>query len=246
MFPELKVDLSVKDLCAHLPTHLAATRTSGNKVTDWNWNIFYQDSKPPYLITKIDSIDISANDAGISNQQIKTFTKGGNYFIDLKVTNTDGCDVNIKQQLFRILDLPTPFFCADQTCSTLPTKLSLFCGNKPEVSMNKYSWEFSDDNSTSTTPDSTIHTFNTAGTFNVKMTIENTFFNCSKDSTQKIDIKSVAVPRFFANEVCLNDSTKFQDQSYTLSGHGILEKVQVQLKKFRLPNIYIQKQEAIT
>ena len=223
LFPELKVKLSVRNLCAHLPTRLEAERSEGNKVKDWKWNIFYQDSNPPYLTTKIDSIDISANDAGVSNQQIKTFTKGGNYFIDLKATNTDGCDVNIKQQLVRILDLPTPFFCADQTCATLPTKLSLFCGNKPEVSINKYLWEFPDDNSTSSTPDSTIHTFKNAGTFNIKMTIENTFFKCTKSATQPIEIKSVAFPAFIAEPVCLNDTTKFLDKSYTLSGDEIVK-----------------------
>ena len=223
LFPELKINLAnPAGLCAGFPTKLNATRISGNPVTNWNWNIFYQDSKPPYITTKLDSVNVPVTDVigKTLNGQTRTFNNGGNYYIDLKVTNTDGCEFKINRQLFRILKLPVPTFCTDQLCATNPTKFSLFCGNKPEVSMNKYISSFGD-GKFATDADSTSHIYNSTGNYNVKVAISDTNYNCSKDTTIKLTIKSVPKSSFIADTVCFKLPTNFIDKSTTAAGDTI-------------------------
>lgn len=223
LFPELKINLAnPAGLCAGFPTKLNATRISGNPVTNWNWDIYYQESKPPYITTKLDSVNVPVSDVigKTLNGQTRTFNNGGNYYIDLKVTNTDGCEFKINRQLFRILKLPVPTFCTDQLCATNPTKFSLFCGNKPEVSMNKYLWSFGD-GKFATDADSTSHIYNSTGNYNVKVAISDTNYNCSKDTTIKLTIKSVPKSSFIADTVCYKLITNFIDKSSTIAGDTI-------------------------
>lgn len=224
LFPELKINLADPiGLCANLPTQINATRTSGNPVTKWTWGFHYKDSKFPFKDTLLDSLNIPVVDnigKTLSGQRY-TYTKGGNYFINLNVVNSDGCEVKFERKLFRILDLPVPNFCISDSCVTNPTKFYLFCGVKPEVSINKYEWNFGDGNK-SAEKDTAIHIYNNVGTFPVSVTISDTNYRCSKSYSRNLSLKSVAFPVFKADTVCYKLNTTFIDKSTTIVGDTII------------------------
>ena len=224
MFLELKIALDPPTgLCAFLPTDLNVKAT-GKAVTNWRWDIFYQNGTPPYETNQLDSIKVLVVDENgkSKNKQTKTFTKGGNYYASIKATNVDGCEAKVDRQLFRILDLPPPTYCIPDSCVETPLLFSLFCGNKPEVSMNKFLWDFGDGN-TSSSADSVYHTYKKVGNFPVTVTISDTNYQCSRTATDTIHLKSVAFPAFIADNVCYKEGTNFVDKSQTVPGDDIVK-----------------------
>lgn len=223
VFPELKVEIrDPVGLCADAPTTIKGVRTSGNPITEWNWKFSYQDSKPPFTKTVLDSIketvtDITGEDLNI---QSRTFTKNGNHYATLKVKNTDGCEYTVDEQNFRILKFPIPKFCASDSCATNGIQFNLFCNDNPEVEITKYTWVFGDgaiDNSRNP-----IHTYALPNKYDVSVKIENSRYQCSKDTTIPVIIKQVADSRFKADTVCWESGTQFTNLSKALPDDEII------------------------
>jgi len=223
LFPELKINVPDPiGLCADLGTNITGNKTNGSAVSKWFWKFSYQELLPPFTKRNLDSTTEFVTDiiGEETNSQFKTFTQNANYFVTLKAENTDGCKFELLEKPFRVIKMPTPFFCKDDSCATNPILFSLFCDQIPEVEITDYLWNFGDGfTSLSGSPN---HSYKKPGTYNVFVKIENKRYQCAKDTTIKVTMKQVATANFKADSVCLQNQTSFKDFSFAEKGDSII------------------------
>lgn len=83
--------------------------------------------------------------------------------------------------------------------------------------VTKWKWNFGDGSQVSS-QQNPVHTYSASGTYSVTLVIHTTY-SCIPDSiTKLVIIKDRPVPLFTSNNVCLNNTTIFADQSTTASG----------------------------
>jgi len=103
------------------------------------------------------------------------FDKLGRYTVSLRVTSTtDEFDIAEKEIVVQEEDLPEPVITVDGDPTEFITGVSyLFKGedsNSPNGKIDQYEWDFSDGSSTETSMN-VSHTFDSAGTYEVKLTV---------------------------------------------------------------------------
>jgi PKD repeat protein len=156
----------------------------------------------------------SCNGAGSSvNNPTFTFTQSGTYTVAFLVNN--GCSYDTAYQSVTVLPSPTAIISAqNNVCRNLPVS---FASNSttPSGFIAGTVWDFGDGNS-STLP-TVNHQYAAAGTYVVSLTVTNSI-GCSDIAYDTITIQPTPLANFTANDVCLNDTTYFNNLSTISSG----------------------------
>ncbi len=162
-------------------------------------------------------------DGTISSQQnpVHTYTAPGNYNIILRVTNAAGCVNTIsKPQFIKIKDGVKADFSFINTNFCKPPSIVNFTNKSSGTGTIAYQWSFGDGSSDVTTNPS--HTYNTAGLYNVKLTVKNNF-GCT-DTLEKKDsiIVGVAKSSFTSpDSVCQQADITFTNTSQPATGNQL-------------------------
>ncbi|WP_299514321.1 PKD domain-containing protein [Mucilaginibacter sp.] len=159
--------------------------------------------------------DFGDNTTSTLQNPVHTYTAGGTYSTHLAVTDINGCSTVSAAKSVHIIDRPIAAFtnstpdCAGQNITFSNTSTTA------EGIINKWSWDFGDGtNSDLTTGLPFVHSYTTAGTYIIKLTIT-TDLGCSSDVLQKtIVVNPLPVVDFILPDVCLNDAfAQFTDAS---------------------------------
>ncbi|MGF7077803.1 PKD domain-containing protein [Mucilaginibacter sp. UYCu711] len=174
---------------------------SGNTVKNWLW-------------------DFGDNTTSTDQNPVHKYAAGGNYNIRLTVTDYNGC-INVSNaKTVHITSRPVAGFnvsnpdCPGQTITFNNTSTTA------EGVINKWTWDFGDSTTVSFTNGAPVtHTFTTAGTYNVKLTV-NTDKGCVSDAfTKALIVNPLPVVDFVVPDVCLADgAAPFIDNS-TIADH---------------------------
>jgi gliding motility-associated-like protein len=220
LFPALEVEIdSITGACAGDSSRFYASQKNisspTNVVTAWNWMFYYQQPVPPFTLIKIDSSTVQ-NPVKLFNTQ----SGNNNFFADLTVINSDGCELALDRKGFSIIELPVPTFCTSNICATQKTKFFYFCSLFPEVAIDSIHWDFGD-GSTATVQEP-FHIYADSGTYNVTVGIFNTSLGCSETNTIPLKIYRLPEPNFTGDTVCLGEPAIFTDQSTASAGESII------------------------
>jgi PKD repeat protein len=174
----------------------------GSDIVSWNW----------------DFGDIPSGNNNTSNLQNPAHTFVGEmpvdgYTVSLTVTNATGCTATISQQVF-VDDTPFVEIIPSETEICL-TESILFSGVGDNVV--SWFWTFGDGN-TSTLQNPT-HTYLSAGTYNVSLSIV-TAQGCTNDASVQVIVNHVPSAGFTTNSpVCLGSPVQFNNTSVSPNGN---------------------------
>jgi PKD repeat protein len=181
---------------------------SGSQIVEWNWNFG----------------DIGGiNNTSTLQNPSHTYPSTGSYNVTLCVKNSLGC-INCYTQAITIYPSPVASFSADTACKGTPThfqNLSYCLGDN----INSWEWNFGDGTG-STNVQWPVHTFTSAGTFNVSLVVT-TLHGCTADTVIPVVVHENPVANFsYASPggtscFILGDSTHFTDLS-TITGGNII------------------------
>jgi len=139
----------------------------------------------------------------------------GNYLVDLTVTDTNGCQQSITQNV-TIWQGPTAKFNYYSACagsSTYFIDKSIIDG----VDLVSWEWSFGDPASGGnnySTEQNPSHDFSTVGTYEIILIVEDGN-GCSDSDTTLVVIEPAPVADFRADSVCFGEVTSFVDMSYS-------------------------------
>jgi len=142
-----------------------------------------------------------------------TYLTAGTFTVTLTVTNVFGSDTMIKQNLITVNSaVPVAAFSANTTI--IDQGNQIIFSDQSTNSPTSWEWDFGDGN-TSTVQNPT-HTYLTAGTFTVKLTVTNDFGSDTMIKQNLITVNSaVPVAAFSANNTVIDQGNQviFSDQS---------------------------------
>jgi gliding motility-associated-like protein len=221
LFPALEVTIdSISGFCSGDSTRFYASQknisTPPNPVVAWNWMFYYRQPVPPFAIIKVDSSTVQ-NPAILFSSHSAT----SNFFADLTVTNSDGCELTVERKGFSIVKLPLPTFCPSNRCATQLTKFFFFCNAFPEVAIDSVHWDFGDGGTA--TVQEPFHIYADSGLYNVRVAIFNTKLGCSMENIIPTQIFRLPQPDFTYDTVCLGGVTHFTDLSTVSQGESITD-----------------------
>ncbi len=138
------------------------------------------------------------------------YTKEGTYKVTLKVTNKNGC-LDSLTKLIKVFPAPIANFyfediCMNGTASFEDASVKIGGG----AITKGWTWTFGDDNSTSTLQNPK-HSFNSPGTFTIKLTVSD--LGCADDTSQTIKVYPLPIADYTISEVCVGAPTTFTDKS---------------------------------
>jgi PKD repeat protein len=108
-----------------------------------------------------------------STGPVHTYTAGGTYDVALTVTNSSGSNITTKSGFIAVNALPVAGFTADPVSGDVPLEVT-FTDDSDVVDGTLWNWSFGDDtweNTTSST--GPVHTYSSAGTYDVSLTVTN-------------------------------------------------------------------------
>ncbi|HCX24974.1 MAG: hypothetical protein CMB80_20260 [Flammeovirgaceae bacterium] len=139
------------------------------------------------------------------------YDEPGTYSVNLQSTSSFSCQTNevITVVVYEqpIADFTFDNICLDETASFVNTSFG---------SGLSYTWDFGDGNSSTETSPS--HTYEAAGLYSVKVSIENAS-GCSSEKTKVIRVAPMPVVSFDLENVCLEQEVKFDNYSTIISGN---------------------------
>ncbi|ACL17090.1 PKD domain-containing protein [Methanosphaerula palustris] len=178
--PEANFTANVTNGTAPLAVQFNDTSLGGN-LTAWSW-VF--------------------GDGATSTEQnpVHTYAAGGNYTVNLTVTNSGGSNSTEKVDYISVARQPLPEanFTANVTTGIAPLSVQ-FNDTSLGANLTAWSWAFGDGNiSTEQNP---IHTYATTGSYSVNLTVTNVSGSNSSVKTNYINVSAVPLPvaNFTAN-----------------------------------------------
>jgi PKD repeat protein len=184
----------------------AIQQTSGlPPVTSWEWR--FGDGTPPLIIPAPGPGDTS-----------HLYVNPGIYQVQMIITNGSGCIDSITQSVQRFPCIKASYAYQD-TLRCANYEVAFSDSSLPVSRITQWQWTWDDGTDTTYTQHASpiTHTFGSAGTYNVKLTI-NAVVNGTTilDSTIRQVIIHPTPETYFANDaVCLNMPTLFRDTSNT-------------------------------
>lgn len=133
-----------------------------------------------------------------------TYTTPGTYTVQLTATSSFAC-TNITQQIITIDSVPVAGFTNTTECLGFATQFT----NTSQGSIVSWSWNFGDASPLSTLPNPS-HVYASNGTFNVSLTVTNSF-GCTNTINQNVIVNAVPVAAYANNTACLGQATNFTD-----------------------------------
>jgi len=136
---------------------------------------------------EIDSWSWDFGDGGTSTAQnpSHTYNSPGTYTVSLTVTGPGGSDTETKTNYITVSAAPTADFVGDPTSGTAP--LTVNFTDKSTGNPTSWSWDFGDGGTS--TAQNPSHTYNSPGTYTVKLTATN---SCGSDTETKVDYITVS------------------------------------------------------
>jgi gliding motility-associated-like protein len=141
------------------------------------------------------------------------YASSGNYTITLIAMTDKGCSDTASTQT-TVNALPQSGFTVTNACLGSPVQLTdtSLAGSS---AITSWSWNLGD-GSTSSLPNPT-HNYAATGTYNVQLIVQNSD-GCTDTVNRSINVYPVPVADFSSNDVCLNGSTNFFDQTQITGG----------------------------
>ena len=197
--PTATFDFNKASGCAPLTVNFHDTSTGLLNTFAWNFG---------------DPTSGGANTSTLRNPS-HTFNQQGVFPVRLTVSNY--CGTNAKTDTIRAYGKPNVQISnASSGCAPLATSFTnttLYTSNTAT-----YFWDMGD-GTTAITKNAPSKTYNTPGTYTIKLKITDT---CGTDSsTRSITVFNVPVAKFGANRVCAGDTTRFTDSSTVVMGDTI-------------------------
>ncbi|WP_052279228.1 PKD domain-containing protein [Methanosarcina acetivorans] len=147
---------------------------------------------------------------------VHTYSVAGNYTTNLTVTNSAGTDFEVKTDYITVLEPSTPepepvaAFTADVTSGSAP--LTVNFTDQSTGSPTSWLWDFGD--GTNSTEQNPVHTYASAGSYTVNLTVENdagSDFELKTDYIEVSEISGSTVTLYFdpeSSSVAENESTE--------------------------------------
>lgn len=186
-------------VCLNNPTHFidsSASVHANYASSTWNFN------DPPA--------------AGVGKYPTHTFTTDGNFNVTLTSTNTAGCKDDTTMSV-AVIALPIVNFGTTSVCVGNPT-LFIDSSVAGYGNISKWVWDFGDNTADSANQNPT-HTYNTANTYSVRLTVYNNF-GCSQTFQKSVTVYSLPQANFTLDSVCLGSTSHFTNTS--VQGSGII------------------------
>ena len=169
-------------------------------------------------------------DGSLSNetQPIHTYTTGGNYTVNLTVSNKyKGPNTNTTSRTINVTATtlaPVASFTANQTSGTAP--LAVKFNDTSTNSPNIWNWSFGDGKTS--TDQNPVHTYSTFGTYTVNLTASNTAGNSTPPATKTITVynnqDTIRIDSWGkTNYPDKLNNTWRADQEYKTGGWGYIE-----------------------
>ncbi|MDJ1502660.1 PKD domain-containing protein [Xanthocytophaga agilis] len=150
-----------------------------------------------------------------------TYSQIGTYLVTLTIENSTGCSVALTKSV-TIYSLPTPVFSTALACAGEATQFTdeSIANNG---SIQQWDWNFGDSQSAenSSTSPNPIHAFTSAGTYQVKLKVTNSF-GCIDSLTKSITVIASPVANFTAQSNCNTREVIFTNTSQPPSGGSII------------------------
>lgn len=137
----------------------------------------------------------------------------GSYNISLVATTDKGCSDTLNRTT-TINDVPQAGFNVGNSCLGTPSVFNDTTGIAAGA-ITSWAWNFGD--GTSSISQNPSHTFSTPGTYSVSLVVSNAS-GCIDTVTRSMNVFPVPNANFSSNNVCLNGSTNFFDQSQIVGG----------------------------
>jgi len=185
------VDFSFVEQCLGTPTCFTDLSTVNNStITQWNWNF-------------------GDGNTATTQNPCNNYATPGAYTVTLTATSAAGCTGPVASYTVNAFTDPTASFTTSPVCFGQATQFT-----NTSIGGLQTDWDFGDGNtSTLANP---VHTYATAGTFNVTLTV--TTGICSHFITQAITVNPLPVAAFSSTPACPNLNTNFTDLSTVTTG----------------------------
>jgi gliding motility-associated-like protein len=176
-----------------------SSTAAGQSITQWRW-------------------DFGDGTTATVSDPRHLYTTANNFTVTLFVYSDKGCISDTMTKSTVVNPLPTALFSTSSpVCET--KQISFTDQSLPNVgTLNNWYWNFGDA-STGSSGNTFTHTFATAGTYNVKLAVQNSK-GCRSDTlTKPVIVYSQPHANYILPEVCLNDSyAQFVDSSFIGDG----------------------------
>ncbi|NQU33985.1 MAG: PKD domain-containing protein, partial [Bacteroidetes bacterium] len=170
--------------------------SSPNSITTWDWDF---------------------DNGNFSNDQnpIHMYIATGNYFVELTVTDINGCQNSFIQQV-TVTNAPALDFSWNYSCEGEPVQFTILSPPTDIPAVVSWNWDFGD-GGTSVDMEPT-HVYVVAGTYDVSLTIIDTMAT-SNTVLKQITVNPPPLALFSTNSpVCVNNEVQFSDNSTTPTG----------------------------
>lgn len=185
-------DFTAPDVCENNPTPF--TDASSGGVTQWSWSFG------------------DGNSSTLQNP-LHTYTAAGTYQVTLTVATAANCSHTVIKPVV-VATSPVANFSTQNVCVG---GQSVFTDASTTASgtIVQWNWNFGDGNSSA--QQSPVHTYASAGTYDVTLTVTSSG-GCPNTNTKQVVIYPLPVAAFSASAVCRNEVTPFADASSISNG----------------------------
>lgn len=152
--------------------------------------------------------DFGDGNSSSSQNPSHTYASAGKYTVTLKVTGAGGCE-SMKSMAVQVNSNPSGTLTVSDVCLG---DVSNFAASTSKAST--YKWSFGD--GSITTSQTATHTYASAGTYDVVLTITSTS-GCATEVKAKAVVNPYPVPTFTASKECLGTATDFTNNT-TITG----------------------------
>jgi PKD repeat protein len=128
-----------------------------------------------------------------------TYKTAGNYTVKLTVTNAFGTDSEIKTNYIHVALPVTAQFISNATYGKAPLTVK-FTDQSVSPGLTSYQWDINNDGIADYTTQNPVHTYQTQGTYTVKLTVTNAFGQDSKSKTNYVTVTSPSTTETFGAE----------------------------------------------
>ncbi|MEX0966021.1 MAG: PKD domain-containing protein [Bacteroidia bacterium] len=149
--------------------------------------------------------DFGNNNSSVAQSPKHLYSGSGNYNVKLVVTNSNACSDSITKNV-SVYANPVAGFSAANSCLGDSTIFS----NTTTGSISSYSWDFGDNNTSSSA--APRHLYTTTGSYAVKLIVQ-TANGCVDSFSQNVQVYSLPSSNFSVSTVCEGDSTVFTNSS---------------------------------
>lgn len=205
VFPEPIAAFTANDVCENVAASFTDnSNPNGGTIAFWNWDF-----------------DNNGTIDNTNQNPMYSYPANGTYNIELIVTTSSGCSDTIIQPV-TIFPMPIADYTFVNTC--FGTGI-VFTDNSSVTSGNITNWSWNFGNANTSAIQNPTENYLNDGVYNVQLVA--TSDNGCKDSlTQQIEVWPLPIVNFNPTEVCLNDTTQFNDMSVVSSLNTVNNVVQ--------------------